>query len=391
MSIVCYTGLPGEGKSYSAVANFVIPALKDKRAVATNLLLNVAALSVVVGFDVSNLVHMFPKDCTPDELIAHCPPGAVVVIDEVWNYWAAGTAVNEVPKSQVSFFKEHRHRVGDDGLSTEICIIDQDPKTGIPAFLRALVELTYLHSKHSKLGAKGRFRVDVYSRCQSAEKPSKGALIRKLQGRYEPTVWNCYVSHTQAKRIGEAGLEKMVDDRANLWKGWTLRSAMVGAVAVPFLIWFAVSSVLGMVKGGGLKESAKAARAVPTAPTQAIKRTPTSANPAQQPISVNTPAVAVAPPAPVIPPASNNDPSQIWRILGVVANPDGTGIALVASATGRRRVSLKEHCRYDAASVDWECTVDGHKVTYWTGTRLGGDYNAALVPGAATGTNMPKG
>lgn len=386
MSIVCYTGLPGEGKSYSAVANFVIPALKEKRAIATNLILNVAALSVVVGFDVSALVHMFAKDCTPDELIAHCPPGAVVIIDEVWNYWPAGTAVNEVPKAQVSFFKEHRHRVGDDGLSTEICIIDQDPKTGIPAFLRALVELTYLHSKHSKLGAKGRFRVDVYSRCQSAEHPSKGALIRKLQGRYEPTVWNCYVSHTQSKRIGEAGLEKMVDDRANLWKGWTLRSAMVAALVVPFAIWWAISAAFAMVHGGGVKKPPTSQVSAPSAPpppggiVQAVQ---------QPPVAVGQAAVAQTQQASSTKPVDRTgQPSEIWRILGVVSHKDGSGIALVASATGRRRLDLRQHCRYDPSSVDWQCTIDGQLVTYWTGTKLGGDYNAAIVPGAASASNM---
>ena len=375
MSIVCYTGLPGEGKSYSAVENFVIPALKEGRHVSTNLILNVAALSLVCDRSVESLVHMFPKECTPDELIAHCPSGAVVVVDEVWNYWPAGTAVNEVPKHQVGFFKEHRHRVGDDGLSTEICIIDQDPQTGIPAFLRALIELTYLHSKHSTIGVKGRFRVDVYSRCQSAEKPKKGALVRSLQGRYKPEVWNCYISHTQSKRLGEAGLEKAVDTRANIWKGWTMRSAVAAIVLLPFLAWMAFSKVQAMVAP---KAPAKAAVSAPVpGPVPAATVTLPSAPP---PVPVVLPE-----PEPVKDTVPK--PSTIWRVVGVITRKDGTGVALIASATGRRRVDLQGCQSVDPRRLDWHCTVDGELVTPWSGTNLGGSYSAAAVPGSISDSN----
>lgn len=394
MSIVCYTGLPGDGKSYSAVENFVIPALKEGRHLATNLELNLAALSVVCERQVDHLVHMFPKECTPDEVIAHCPPGAVVVIDEVWKYWPAGVAVNEVPKHQVAFFKEHRHRVGDDGLATEICIIDQDPATGVPKFLRSLIELTYLHTKLSTIGAKGNFRVEVYSRCQSAEKPSKGALVRRLQGRYKPEVWNCYISHTQSKRMGEAGLEKAVDGRANVLKGWTFKSAVISALLLPFIIWYAVASIIGFTSNGA-KKTPPTKEPFSITPEMQDSTALPPGKPAQRLPPDSGPSAARTPQAPEQAPAPPPEPqapavSELWRIVGVVAKGDGTGVALLASATGRRRLDLQTHCTYDKAAVDWRCELDGQIVTYWSGNKMGGNLNAGLVPGSATDANMPK-
>ena len=354
-------------------------------------MLNHAALGVVCGFPVEPYLHQICKDDTPQELIDKCPLGAVIVIDEVWRYWPAGTKANEVDKRELMFFKEHRHRVGDDGTTTEILIIDQDPKTGIPAFLRALIELTYVHTKHSKIGAKGRFQVDVYTRSQSAEKPSKGAMLRKLEGKYKPEVWNCYISHTQSKKVGEAGLEKAVDDRANVLKGLTVKAAIVAAVLTPFLVFGAVRNVYKMVDGGGSKKppASKPAPspAAPAATTQSLQAPLPLAQPAKPQPSVNGATAAGASTKP------GDQISTIWRILGIIEKTEGAvgeGIALVASATGRRRLDLKEHCHYDDSDVDWVCMVDGTKVTYWSGTRLGGELNAAVVPGTADASNQPQ-
>ncbi len=40
MAIKIYSGRPGTGKSYNAVANVIIPAVKQGRTVVTNVVLN---------------------------------------------------------------------------------------------------------------------------------------------------------------------------------------------------------------------------------------------------------------------------------------------------------------------------------------------------------------
>ncbi|MGQ0619659.1 MAG: zonular occludens toxin domain-containing protein [Panacagrimonas sp.] len=368
MSIICYTGLPGSGKSYSVVENVVIPALKSGRIVAHNLSLNDTALGIVCdGLKPEQLVEI-PRDCTPQEFIQLCPLGAVVVIDEVWRYWPAGIKASEVPLNELKFFKEHRHRVGEAGVATEIVVVDQDPKTGVPAFLRALIEATYVHEKMSKVGAKGSFRVDVYARCQGAERPSKGALIRKLAGRYKPEVWNCYVSHTQAKRIGEAGLELAADGRASVWKSWTVRAAIAGVALFPVVLWWASDR---MSQLGTSDDHA----AVTTKSELRPLREPASDRPALgatvQPGTqegVNAHATAELGDAATEPQAIPLEKPQApnWTVLGVLTKADGTGIALLRSSLGTRRVKVQESCYLDP--LNWVCEVDGEVSAPWTGS-----------------------
>ena len=387
MTIIAYTGLPGHGKSYSVVENVIVPALKTGRVVAHNLELNHAALAVVcekTTDEISSLLVQIPKnDTTPDELIALCPAGSVSVIDEIWRYWGAGLKASEVPKPQLAYFKEHRHRVGADGKSSEIVIIDQELGSGVARFIRDLVELTYIHEKHTKLGLTKSFRVDIYSRAMEASKAShkSGKFIRSMQGKYSSLYWNCYISHTQntEKNLGEAGLENIADDRGNLLKGWTVKSAIIALVLLPFAIYAGMVSVNGMVQHGGMKKEAQPKPIPLTQPSpQAIQPLPASTGKNNLP-----PANALqvqATPAPAV-----DQPSTIWRIVGVVWKPDGDGIALLASGTGKRRLDLKQYCkRTPEEAQDWTCHVEGQWVTAWTGTNLGGATNAALVPGSAT-------
>lgn len=368
MSIICYTGLPGGGKSYSAVENVIIPSLKAGRVVAHNLTLVPAALSVVCGKDITSQLVEIDRDATPDEVVKACPAGAVIVIDEVWRYWPAGTTAREIPKDELKFFKEHRHRVGADNLASEICIIDQDPKTGVPAFLRSLIELTYIHTKHSTIGLSKSFRVDVYARAQSADKPSKSALIRKLQGRYKPEVWNCYQSHTQSTNIGEAGLEQQPDERANLLKSTPLRAAFACALALPFLFWLAWRSVSGMVDGGGLKQPP----AVAVADFPSITPTPQPwPVPRQETLTVaqaenrTSELVEVAPTATPIPEPTRPPTSSRWRVMGGIQAKDGTAVVMLTSSGGRQRLSEQE-CSLDH-QMQWTCQVEDGHATQWSG------------------------
>ena len=387
MTIIAYTGLPGHGKSYSVVENVIVPALKSGRVVAHNLELNDAALAVVCEKspeEIFKLLVQIPKnDTEPDALIALCPAGAVIVLDEVWRYWGAGLKASEVPKPQLAFFKEHRHRVGADGKSSEIVIIDQELGSGVARFIRDLVELTYIHEKLGKLGLTKRFRVDVYSRAMEASKAShkSGKFIRSMQGKYSSLYWNCYISHTQntEKNLGEAGLENIADDRGSIMKGWTVKSAIAAAVVLPIAIYFCIVSINGMVQHGGTKKEAQPKPIPLTQPApQAIQSLPASTG--KNPVPPANALQVQATPAPAV-----DLPSTIWRIVGVVWKPDGEGIALLASATGKRRLDLRQYCkRTPEEAQEWTCKLEGQWVTAWTGTNLGGQMNAALVPGSAT-------
>lgn len=394
MSIIAYAGLPRQGKSYSVVENVVIPALKAGRHVAHNLTLKVAALSVVVGRDVVPLLHQIEREASPAELIAACPPGAVIVIDEVWRYWPAGVKVSEVPRAELAFFKEHGHRVGEDGLASEVVIIDQDPQTALPAWIRSLVELTYIYTKHARLGSSKRYRCDVYSNCQGISKPTKSAKLRTLQGKYDPKVFACYVSHTKAVNVGEAGMEVVADGRAVIWKdprAWLVAAAVV---ALPFMLLKAASTFANLGQSVDPKSHHEATSApvpatspesggVGRSPAQNQPQTPVEVPPPDQrivaadlPTSLSENAVKDLPELP---------PSSVrWRVQGGVVNEaSGRAVVILVSSTGRRLLN-QDACELDDA-MQWRCQVEDGTATPWSGGVS--QYATAAVPPGTLSAN----
>lgn len=375
MSIIAYAGLPGSGKTYSAVENVILPALKAGRVVCHNLKLYEDAISEVTG-GTGQLVQLAP-DATPDEIIEGCPPGAVIVIDEIWRYWPAGVKVSQVDSRHLSFFKEHRQRVGEDSRTTEILIIDQDLGSAVPAWLRSLIELTYLHEKLSAAGMAKRFRVDLYRRAQSAERPSPKAHVRTMYGTYKPEVYSCYQSHAKQNdsALGEAGLEEAVDDRASIWKRWDVRAYVLIGLLTPFIWAYAINGFLSFGESAPMSASADIEPTQPK-PPQPAKQTgfaplaprPTEPEPAAQP--AEQPQEVVEPQEPPY--------STLWRLHGVVVRADGSGRALVGSYTGKRYVDVSECERND--SDEWVCLVEGERVARWTGGSAG-SLNAAAPDG----------
>lgn len=87
MAIDAYTGLPRSGKSYSVVKHVIIPSLKDKRVIRTNIPL-AAEITEQFGGEVHQLDPEWFKD--PD-LCDTFKPGDVVILDELWRRWPAGS------------------------------------------------------------------------------------------------------------------------------------------------------------------------------------------------------------------------------------------------------------------------------------------------------------
>src|SRR5690606_16593216 len=160
MTITAYTGLPGSGKSYGVFENVIVPGLENKKPVWTNIPFNEDALLEKFGvtptaFTVDDITQ------NPDWFQTVFEPGAVLVLDECWRLWPAGLRANNVLMQHKSFLAEHRHMVGENGLSTEIVLVTQD-LAQISSFARNLVENTFHVTKLSKVGFDKRFRVDVY-------------------------------------------------------------------------------------------------------------------------------------------------------------------------------------------------------------------------------------
>jgi zona occludens toxin len=240
MAISAYVGLPGHGKSYGVVENVIIPALKLKRIIFTNIPMQTEECQkqfdmTVIQFHTDDIKKN--PNWWNDVFIA----GALFVIDEVPKLWPAGLKANAIHENDRSFLAEHRHMVGDEGTSTEIVLVVQN-LTMIAAFPRGLIETTFWVVKHVKMGSNKRFRVDVYSGVMAGQSPQLSKREREIQGKFKPEVYALYQSHTKSKN-GVAGNETKSDNRNNMFKGASIKIGIAVMIAASIFVYFGFKSV----------------------------------------------------------------------------------------------------------------------------------------------------
>jgi zona occludens toxin len=199
-------GLPRAGKSYDAVANHIIPALKSGRHVYARLNgLKPYAIAQTTGVpedrvrqllhvvdskDVVDLFQIYTADDGTKSLNPALRRDSVFVIDEVHEFYPA--ARTELDPALEGFFAYHG-QFGLDGV-----LISQWYKRVHDA-IRGRVERKHLFRKLNFLKAlQLRKKGDAPSyvcRAQIAMEPDKFAVLSSNTYRYDPAVWQCYTSY----------------------------------------------------------------------------------------------------------------------------------------------------------------------------------------------------
>lgn len=367
MAIDAYTGLPGHGKSYGVVEHVIIPSLKQGRHVVTNIPLDVDSLLVDFGGTIDQLPEDWFERADLGEL---APPGAVLVLDELWRRWPNGMKANAARLEDKALLAEHRHRVDAKGRSMRVVLVTQD-LAQIASWARALVETTYRMVKKSKK----LYRVDIYRGAVTGPRPPKSALLRQTAGKFKPEVYRYYQSATQSQS-GGVGDESVADTRGSIWRSWGLWglvAIMVGGVS------FGVYGVNKFFSPEG--------HALPAKPAQSE---PPKAEPGPETQSRTMRAATAVynakPDGPVM--------SLTWRVGGYVLSPTGgwspptpepartdgvywrndpaekvskTARVVLVSNGGLTRVLPISECRFFPGQLDMYCDVDGERVTPWTG------------------------
>jgi zona occludens toxin len=252
MAITAYVGLPGHGKSYGVVENVLIPALKQKRIIFTNIPMKTDAVleqfeTSVIQFEVDDIKS------NPNWWSEVFTAGALFVLDEVPKLWPAGLKANAIHENDRAFLAEHRHMVGDEGTSTEIVLIVQN-LTMIAAFPRGLVESTYWVVKHIKMGSNKRYRVDIYSGVMAGQTPQLARREREIQGKFTNKVYDLYHSHTKSKN-GVAGNESKIDNRTNMFKGASIKIGIFVMCLCVVGVYFGAQVVAEMYQPEKLPDS----------------------------------------------------------------------------------------------------------------------------------------
>jgi len=326
MSIFAYTGMPGCGKSYNAVEQVIVPALKQGRKVVTNIPMHADAVTSenwpgeLVEFPVQSVMQ------DPETIRDYVTPGCVFVLDEVWRMWPAGDKANKVPEPFKSLLAEHRHMVDAHGNSVSIVLLVQD-LANIGAFARRLVEQTFIHTKLSHVGASNRFRVDIFHGPVTGAVGPQSNRLREIFGTYKPEIWKYYVSNTMAQAKLDAGAnEKHVDGRGNVLKKPIL---IVGAISIPCLIAYGIYGLSTFVH-----TKAGVPATVGSSVRTEVKSTAGPVSPANQGLFA--------------PPVTQSAHETIgWRVVGWIINPTypERSRAMMKSSNGQRLTVEFEDCR----------------------------------------------
>jgi zona occludens toxin len=206
MSIIAFTGTPGSGKSYDAVAK-IIANLRMGRIVFTNIRgldqpLCLEMIKMLTGLDdysLSRQLHYLPDH----QVICfwnHVTPGALIVLDEVQNFF---NARNWASKDNTEFNKwssTHRHH------GYDVVLLTQNIQR-IDSAVRSLVEWTYVYRKMNFFGSLFTQKYLCYA---YGGEEVVGSPLAKSVRTYDSKIFLCYQSYV-SKDIKEQGIMKHVN------------------------------------------------------------------------------------------------------------------------------------------------------------------------------------
>jgi zona occludens toxin len=343
MSILAYVGLPGSGKSYNAVANVILPAMRAGRTVVTNIPMRREELE---RDGIYGLAQIGNDDLAGLPELGREYAGAVFVIDEVWRCWPSGLTANKMPGGHLEWLAEHRHMGGTDGYTTEIVLCVQD-LAQVASCVRNLVESTYIHTKLTALGARNKFAVSIFRGKQTGTGQAS-ALINRLRGKYDKSVWRFYKTHTKTDDGGakDTALEAVPDQRAQIWRNpGFIAAALFAFIGLPVSVIAAVSSISSMAGGDAEDASRGGVERSETPPLEAPTRS-RGVYPVEPVRYVRRPEPEPEP----LPPYSDT-----WWISGYVSVPGSPVTYLLASVEGAR--ARRQGCPM----------VDGEVACRWRG------------------------
>jgi zona occludens toxin len=342
MSIQALCGLPGHGKSYSAIELFIIEALKQHRVVVTNIPLLETVYDDYPDADIRSidLDDARVNDATWDEI----PGGSIVLLDELWRIWPAGLKPNDIPIRQLSFIKEHRHHLSDDGREMDIVLVTQ-VLDDICNSVRGMVETTIICNKLTEVGAKNRFRRDYYrGAIKGIDGPKSKFFHADHNCQYLPEIYKYYKSHTKSDgTVSKGGNSGIVNK--------TIFSSFKFRAGLFILFLCIVFSIYGFI-------STRDKLTVMTKPKES------QINPIPD-AGIVKPMPAVQP---VLPSAPVVTDSLRYRLTGRAVF-DRRATFIVYDFEQKRSIRLgNSFCKYDKEFNNFSCNFQGHLITPYSGS-----------------------
>lgn len=248
--LVFNEGVPRSGKSYDAVKNHILPAIKAKRRVYARLnglnheriaaylqmsLDEVKGLLTLVS--TAETIEFFKavKNEAGDWVLEEKFHNALNVIDEVHQFYVGGSR-NALPPEQEEFFAMHGH------VGADILVLSQFYKR-VHTAIRYRVERKNVFQKLSAFGKKGE---KMYRQTfQQTVQPDKYETVNGETRTYDTDIFPLY--HGIVGGVdGEVEQEVYAAGRSSVWKKLLLPAAIVIPAAV-----FGAVYLLNFFSGGG--------------------------------------------------------------------------------------------------------------------------------------------
>lgn len=367
-----FTGQPRSGKSYGVVENIILPCLKLGRTVVTNIPMKMEALAA--DLDCGHLVPLTDELMNPQEGTIHAQyPGAVWVIDEIWNWWPAGITANAMPKHHMEFFRMFGHSIGSQGIAADIVLISQD-LADIPKPIRSIMHYNYYAEKLDAVGAANRFTVKVY-RMREGNRVQPAASV--IFGKYDQAVYKYYKSHTQMSDQVPTGInhgeEQRVDGRGNVLKKPVFKVLALLLLLLPFMIYQVVDYFSSFGDQSAPVPAAQEQSRQPVKPAKPVQEEMTHERVAIVPADevgqkVDVPRKEASQDAQelAVPEMKTSD---YWQLTGHIAY-EGSEVWLVTSRDRYVRQLPQDACDTVEGTLEVRCVIDGSRiVTRWTGYR----------------------
>lgn len=232
MAIDLYFGNQGTGKTYQVVTVAIKEAINQGRRVCTNIRgINRDAIveflkvenkddgrsyGEVVIFENSQEKEPDFYPTEKDYKTTFLKGGDLYVVDEAYKLYKKGV---QYTRGALDFFREHRHFVNEQGLTTEIIALTQ-LKTDLHPELFGTIDYSYNSIDLKDLGIEDKFTIHVYKGVPVyRDKPIREILLQP----YDKNKFHWYKSHA-----AENAKQVKVDKRNNIWGSWYFRFMIFG-------------------------------------------------------------------------------------------------------------------------------------------------------------------
>lgn len=303
--ITFFEGMPRSGKSYSAMLDAIIPALKEGRKVFSNIAgLEHGKVASLAGITVPKCCELLVQleDSQMQEVYKHVENDSLVVLDEVQDFWPTGR--QKLTPEMTEFITRHGHR----GL--DLIIMGQSVKD-VHALWRRRVERKHYFLKLSALGKPNRYSVTFFNAVLRGEEVVY-EQIQSMQYDYDPAYFGTYKSHTdETKNKATLTESRAVVYNTKLFRKWIPIFGILFIGSIGYLVWF--------VKGGFIDSVQKKPVQVAQKITEGPQPSPDALRGAGgfAPVGAPAPVPAPAPaPAPIPVAAAPSDAIEVLNKQG---------------------------------------------------------------------------